>query len=402
MKLVFLNDRFPYDTEPFVEKELEMIPKDIEGFLVPLYPQNTAQPVPNRIKSLKLVKKSKNTKEIFMSSIFWDELKTAMKKKHPLYNVLKALKFYEYGEKQVYRISSWLRENEGQGPYLFYSYWMYQQAYIAARLKSKFPGSRFITRCHGYDLYEQRHKNNYIPFRKYIFSLADYIFPISNNGKEYLLKTYGKSLESKLNLIRLGTVNNKTFDYERVNHENGVLSIVSCSSISDVKRLDRLISALAEMKQVVYWNHFGDGPLMEKMSQLANALPQNIHWHFCGKVKNAEILQYYEQNHVDAFVNTSESEGVPVSIMEAMSCGIPVIAPDVGGIAEIVHDGINGFLLPLNFTSTNLADQLKAIFDIKISKACFLRANAYNTWKEEYNAEQNYNKFFSVVRDIIK
>jgi len=44
-----------------------------------------------------------------------------------------------------------------------------------------------------------------------------------------------------------------------------------------------------------------------------------------------DVLNYYASNPVDVFINTSSSEGLPVSIMEAMSFGIPVIATNVGG-----------------------------------------------------------------------
>jgi glycosyltransferase involved in cell wall biosynthesis len=48
---------------------------------------------------------------------------------------------------------------------------------------------------------------------------------------------------------------------------------------------------------------------------------------------------------IDVYINTSVHEGIPMSILEAMANGVPVIAPRVGGIAEIIDDEIEGFLI---------------------------------------------------------
>ena len=57
----------------------------------------------------------------------------------------------------------------------------------------------------------------------------------------------------------------------------------------------------------------------------------------------ADIDEFYEG--LDAYINTSIHEGIPMSVLEAMALGVPTIAPRVGGLAEIVTDGIDGFLI---------------------------------------------------------
>ena len=78
-------------------------------------------------------------------------------------------------------------------------------------------------------------------------------------------------------------------------------------------------------------------------------------------------MNYYNTYEIDLFVNLSTIEGVPVSIMEAQSSGIPVLATDVGSSKEIVDDD-NGFLIPKDF-EMNLA-QVAATYNMRKSTFC--------------------------------
>jgi glycosyltransferase involved in cell wall biosynthesis len=57
-----------------------------------------------------------------------------------------------------------------------------------------------------------------------------------------------------------------------------------------------------------------------------------------------DIESFYDG--LDLYLNTSRHEGIPMALLEVMSLGIPVVAPDIGGIGEIVEDGVSGFLVP--------------------------------------------------------
>ena len=77
-----------------------------------------------------------------------------------------------------------------------------------------------------------------------------------------------------------------------------------------------------------------------------------------GAIQNVEVYKYYNEHCADLFINVSSSEGLPVSIMEAISFGIPVIATDVGGTGEIVKNGISGFLINRDFETVELAKKI--------------------------------------------
>jgi len=108
-----------------------------------------------------------------------------------------------------------------------------------------------------------------------------------------------------------------------------------------------------------------------------------------------EIFSFYRNQAVTWFVNVSESEGIPVSIMEAMSFGIPVIATNVGGSSEIVRNNKNGYLLEKEF---KIATLLECILD-RQKEYIIKRQEAHRTWREQYQAETNYREFAKLLTD---
>jgi colanic acid/amylovoran biosynthesis glycosyltransferase len=118
---------------------------------------------------------------------------------------------------------------------------------------------------------------------------------------------------------------------------------------------------------------------------------------FLGTRGNEEILAYYHSNDISAFVNVSSSEGIPVSIMEACSFGLPVIATAVGGTPEIVFHGKNGFLLPSDFSPQMFLEQLRRIRFMDADDYATLCSNSRRIWEEKFSADVNYKKFYSEI-----
>ena len=86
----------------------------------------------------------------------------------------------------------------------------------------------------------------------------------------------------------------------------------------------------------------GDGPLMGQMESLAAELGLGERVRFLGQRKDVDQILAQAQ----AFLLVSNWEGFPLSILEAMRAGLPVVASDVGGSAESVRDGESGFVVP--------------------------------------------------------
>lgn len=279
---------------------------------------------------------------------------------------------------------------EGSTVYL-YSYWMNQWAYVSALISQKY-NIPAITRAHRYDLYSERNELNYLPLRSFIYNHLNGIYPISENGKQYLEKKFNSNI--KIHLYRLGTFD-KGLSPEP-DYTNDIIRIISCSWVSPVKRLDRIIDSLKLIQdRRIEWIHIGDGELLDSIKKQTSILTSNIKVKFLGAMTQDEIYQFYKEIPINYFINVSESEGIPVSIMEAMSMGIPVLATDVGGTSEIVKDGLNGVLLNSRYNPEDLAKILRSHnYNKKY------RINARSIWDNEFNAQKNYSNFFSNLLSI--
>jgi len=296
--------------------------------------------------------------------------------------------------KLVYRLtkslSIYFALKEGYNPedrIIFYSYWLNSSA-IALSLLHHYPKWYRIARAHGSDVFHEHAKGGYNPFLKFMIQNLDMVFPVSNVGKEYLIKHYGHT--EKIIVQRLGSLSHEHIS----RHSNdGVFRIVSCSSLKPLKRVDRIVRALRFFNVPVEWVHFGDGPLRRKIEKLAFKLlktRQNVKWQFMGNVDNSYIHSYYRNNPVDVFVNVSLSEGVPVSIMEAISYGIPVVAPPVGGIPEIVTQQ-TGRLIDDPDNPWLLKEFLEEVG--KQFSSIESRKKVKEFWQNNYNASSNYESF---------
>lgn len=281
---------------------------------------------------------------------------------------------------------------------LIYSYWLDSNALTVSMLKKRFPNILTCARCHGFDLYLERHHKNYFPMREETCKGLDLVFPISIAGANYLAERFN-FFTGKISPMYLGTTD---YGLNPVKSNNR-FSIISCSHLIPLKRVHLIIEALSYIKEVeISWVHFGDGELMETLYKKANELlGNNIEFSFMGAISNPDLMKYYLDKHIDVFINVSSTEGIPVSIMEAMSFGIPVVATDVGGVKEIVENGKNGILLDAEFNVKSLSEHIVELNNMDNKEVQILRKNARNKWENKFSACTNYKMFYKKIFNII-
>jgi len=302
------------------------------------------------------------------------------------------------------RAKLWLKKfikfnNINKSESLFYTFWFDFFTTALCLLKNRDSSFRIVTRTHGYDLYEERYNPPYIPCRQNNLNLIDGLFPCMNKGTQYLKEKYEyipvNLKTSYIGIDEPGFLNTPSTDK--------LWRIVSCSYITEIKRIDLLIKGLAVMAKRMpehkfIWNHFGNGPLFSEIKNLAeNLLPENISCIFHSYVPNEIIMNYYRNNPIDVFINVSSSEGQPVSIKEAISCGIPVIATDVGGNSEIVTNK-NGILLRSDPTAEEISTAVLYLMENPEETAGKRKASRA-LWAQLYDSNVIYPAF---IEELIK
>lgn len=275
-----------------------------------------------------------------------------------------------------------------------YSYWAHTPALALPALARA--GVACAVRYHRVDLYEDGMRDagylfrnaRYFPWREEVARAASLNIFISEQGRRYFENTWPSLLGTTGHLCRLGTA----VPDERTTREagSGALVIASCSYIVPVKRVDLVAALTRELSRhrEVNWHHFGDGDLPELTRELASASP-NWHVEMHGWKPNSEVRDFYRTHRIDLFVNLSTSEGIPVSIMEAISFDIPVVATDVGGTGEAVVTGRSGLLIGVDepLQPEQLANRILEALE---PGGALANAEPRSIWEERFNADVNY------------
>lgn len=390
--IVLITNTCPFWGEAFLQNELRYIPQDQQVFLFPIH-VGRAEPLPElNLPNVRVCVACPGVADRLLGLLHGmlapfrnGELRRIFRKGAPVRNFAKAVKFSTRSDSRARAIYRRLKR-EGVSQPLFYSYWLYEAAYAAARVKRHYPGSVLVSRCHGYDLYAGRHPGGYLPYRPYLLGQMRLLCPISQDGVDYLSSHYPEY--HAVRLSRLGTGDHGVCTAGR----SQVTTVVSCSNLHPVKRVELLIQGLAQYDKPLRWIHFGDGERMEAVRYQVQSLPEHIRWELRGNVPNDELMAFYKTTYVDVFINVSSSEGVPVSIMEALSFGIPVVATDVGGTHEIVVDGYNGLLLPAQLAPRDIGQAIENVLAMD-----GLREQARTLWQERCDAAQHYGAFYEAL-----
>jgi glycosyltransferase involved in cell wall biosynthesis len=121
---------------------------------------------------------------------------------------------------------------------------------------------------------------------------------------------------------------------------------ITIGGLGKNKGAAELIQAIEQLKAVdvdLDWVFVGGGDVANYRALVeARGLAENIR--FTGVISEAEKWQYL--HHADLFCLPSYAEGQPISILEAMAVGLPIISTAVGSITEVVRDGIDGYIIP--------------------------------------------------------
>lgn len=279
-----------------------------------------------------------------------------------------------------------IKNIESNKKYLLYSYWFNNEAQTLSFLSLISKNKNYISRAHAFDLYEEERDYHVMPFVNFKLNHLNKLFSVSNFGYDYLKNKHPKYI-NKFNVSYLGTFNPSN-EISKLNL-NETIKVISCGSIQFRKRTDLIYKILSKIENVE-WTHVGDGPQKNEFFENIS-LFSPIKINFTGNITNSELYSLYKSQSFDFFISLSENEGIPVSIMEAISFGIPVISTDAGGCKEIVTDR-SGLLIPIDFKENELIETIKNFKSSKMNTVDF-RNSVFDFWKENFDADQNYGHF---------
>lgn len=403
--LVIFSYNYPFGLgETFLSSELEYLTKDFKSIhVLPLFYgscKNPRQVPPNVSYSHPLILEDPKKERIrfFIKGTFTIT---------PFRFALKAL-FIQKAYRSKVKFRKWLSEtliirNILRGKKLrhifsfikqesiIYFYWGDKSSGIVPFIRNKIE-KPIVVRFHGSDLYQE--VNGGHPFRDRLLMNLDYAVFISEMGYNYIVNRY-PLLKKKCVIYKLGVFENGI----STSSNDGCLRLVSCSNAISIKRVDLIFKALFYLSFPVIWTHIGDGYLIEKIKSRFHELPSNVKVNLLGHLKNSDVKDFYSSEPVDLFLNVSLSEGLPVSIMEAFSFGIPAIATDVGGTSEIVNSS-NGFLISAQLSEQKLAETIIKYYDLNNEAKNQMRINAREMWYREYNGRDNFKALSDFLQSL--
>lgn len=296
-------------------------------------------------------------------------------------------------------ISQYHLENaKGYDRVILYSYWLGTNSILSCMLK-KYLEKHLrcpvlaVSRAHGMgDLYFSE-DTAFRPALRMLQNGQDMIFSISANGCDVLKKQGFKNVS----LLRLGV--NRSFEFDCPKKNSSL--IVSCSSVDDNKRVIDIAKAISNIRdKSLEWVHFGGGIKEKELREWCDSMmPPNIRYRINGVTPHEDIMKFYADNCPVLFINLSYVEGIPVSIMEAFSYGIPALATDVGATRELVQNQSNGYLIKRDYTIEKVSDLIQRHLMLSDEEINRYRKAAERTWKLEYQ-EGNFTSFVEALLDI--
>ncbi|PQP35617.1 hypothetical protein C6A37_01580 [Desulfobacteraceae bacterium SEEP-SAG9] len=220
---------------------------------------------------------------------------------------------------------------------LVHAHYGFHSALMPAIIKRK----PLLTTFHGSDALIEPFRNSiYYFLQKFTISRSDHIIAVSNDVRNSLISNLNADPE-KISIVSCGVNTSIFVPLNRINSRknNGIAedtkAVLFAGDISYMKGVDVLYQCARLMPNVLFIL-IGNGKFRSNIKNCK----------FVGPCSHDEMPMW--MNTADVLVLPSRSEGLPTVILEALSCGTPVIASNVGGCPDIVQDGHTGFIVPID------------------------------------------------------
>lgn len=228
---------------------------------------------------------------------------------------------------------------------------------------------------------------------------SDFIVCISNYCKSQMMLFSDASDWHKLKIVHCGIdVESYTAATVQAQLADAPVKLLYVGRLAAEKGVPVLLRSLIMLKNAGYSFHLtllGDGPERQSLEREVNQHGLQEMVHFGGFASQETVRKTLQES--DVFVLPSFAEGVPVSLMEAMACGVPVIATNVGGVTELIEHGVSGLVVAPS-DEIALKGALAAYIDSAELRAR-VKVAARKTVETHFNLQTELNKLQHLMAD---
>ena len=186
--------------------------------------------------------------------------------------------------------------------------------------------------------------------------------------------------------------------FKPTDHHDQGSRLLFVGRLAAVKGLPMLLEAVAQLKKRrpdIILTVAGDGPDRQRLTTQAEDLGLSQNVNFLGYQSQQQVRELLGQT--DVFVMASFAEGVPVVLMEAMAASVPVVATRVAGVAELVEEGVSGYLVPPS-DAPSIANAVERLLGDGQLRAKMGAAGREKV-EREFNIATESKKLFHVLND---
>ncbi|RMF55258.1 MAG: N-acetyl-alpha-D-glucosaminyl L-malate synthase BshA [Calditrichaeota bacterium] len=273
-------------------------------------------------------------------------------------------------------------------------------AYLAREMLAGIHPLKIITTLHGTDITLVGADPSFLRITQYSINQSDAVTAVSNFLKEQTVQTFRptKPIQVIYNFIRNEIQTSSQCRHLRQKlSPNGEPIIVHLSNFRPVKRvLDTiLVTQKVREKFPVRLVLIGDGPDRPLAENLVEQLELSKDVVFLGKQDDIYGLLAVG----DVFLLPSESESFGLAALEAMSCGLPCVTSDAGGLPELNLDGETGFLAPVGDVQAMSDHIIKVLTNPELKEQ--LSQNARNRAKKYFHSEKIIPQYIQLYETVL-
>ena len=188
--------------------------------------------------------------------------------------------------------------------------------------------------------------------------------------------------------------------HNKVVLENNIIQLLVVSRLVSQKNIDSIIKAVKVMEnENIILNIVGDGSEINNLKLLVKKYELDKKINFIGKIENTKLNEYLK--NADIFIQASNYEGLPHSILEAMNFEIPILSTDVGGCSVLLNKGERGYIIPMPVSEVEISEGIRTIIDDK-NEAKSKAKLAKNYLNQEHNFNTNAEIYHEKIKEVVK